>query len=180
MKLIQLLKLGSYYNFDPYEIIKICNLHPRVKILNPGPGVGGHCIPIDPWFLVGQWPFHTDLIKLALEINESMPEFVLKHINKIIKNHNITDNSKIGIYGLTYYTTGMDYYHNTIYYRHHATGNYIQGYGLYSYHYQYSDNLFYNNIIDIEGSDIRATTYGRYIYNYGRILSDYNIQHKKM
>ncbi len=98
----ELLKLGSYYNFDPYEIINICNLHPRVKILNPGPGVGGHCIPIDPWFLVGNWPLHTQLIKLALEINEGMPEFLLKHINKIKKIHNISDNTKIGIYGLTY------------------------------------------------------------------------------
>ena len=98
----ELLKLGSYYNFDPYEIIKICNLHPRVKILNPGPGVGGHCIPIDPWFLVGDWPLHTELIKLALETNEGMPDFVLKHINKIKKIHKLNDNSKIGIYGLTY------------------------------------------------------------------------------
>jgi UDP-N-acetyl-D-mannosaminuronic acid dehydrogenase len=98
----ELLKLGSYYNFDPYEVINICNLHPRVKILNPGPGVGGHCIPIDPWFLVGDWPLHTELIKLALEINEGMPEFVLKHINKIKRIHNISDNGKVGIYGLTY------------------------------------------------------------------------------
>jgi UDP-N-acetyl-D-mannosaminuronic acid dehydrogenase len=98
----ELLKLGSYYNFNPYEIINICNLHPRVKILNPGPGVGGHCIPIDPWFLVGDWPLHTDLIKLSLEINEKMPYFVLKHINKIKKLHSIRDNLKIGIYGLTY------------------------------------------------------------------------------
>jgi UDP-N-acetyl-D-mannosaminuronic acid dehydrogenase len=98
----ELLKLGSEYQFDPYEIIKICNLHPRVKILNPGPGVGGHCIPIDPWFLVGDWPLETNLIKLALEINESMPAFVLKHINKIKELHKIKDISKIGIYGLTY------------------------------------------------------------------------------
>ena len=98
----ELLKLGSQYQFDPYEIIKICNLHPRVKILNPGPGVGGHCIPIDPWFLVGDWPLETHLIKLALEINESMPAFVLKHINKIKEANKIKSISKIGIYGLTY------------------------------------------------------------------------------
>jgi UDP-N-acetyl-D-mannosaminuronic acid dehydrogenase len=98
----ELLKLGSYYKFDPYEVINICNLHPRVKILNPGPGVGGHCIPIDPWFLVGDWPLHTDLIKMSLEINESMPAFVLNQINKIKRKHNLKDNSKIGLYGLTY------------------------------------------------------------------------------
>ncbi len=97
----ELLKLGSYYNFDPYEVIKICNLHPRVKILNPGPGVGGHCIPIDPWFLVGDWPLHTELIKLSLETNERMPEFVLQHINKIKFKHSLK-NKKIGLYGLTY------------------------------------------------------------------------------
>ncbi len=97
----ELLKLGSFYNFDPYEVIEICNLHPRVKILNPGPGVGGHCIPIDPWFLVGDWPLHTDLIRLSLETNESMPEFVLEHINKIKSKHGVK-NQRIGLYGLTY------------------------------------------------------------------------------
>ena len=54
---------------DVYEIIRICNMHPRVNILQPGPGVGGHCISVDPWFLVGDYP------QLAKVIDESMKTF---------------------------------------------------------------------------------------------------------
>ena len=52
----ELAKICRHDNMDVYEIIKICNLHPRVNILQPGPGVGGHCISVDPWFLVGDYP----------------------------------------------------------------------------------------------------------------------------
>lgn len=98
----ELNKIAHFDNFDVHEIIKIANMHPRVNILNPGPGVGGHCIPIDPWFLVGEYPNITNLISSALEVNESMPELVLKRIREIMEKHNIYDKNKIGIYGLTY------------------------------------------------------------------------------
>lgn len=52
----ELAKICRQDNMDVYEIIKICNMHPRVNILQPGPGVGGHCISVDPWFLVGDYP----------------------------------------------------------------------------------------------------------------------------
>lgn len=89
-------------NMDVYEIIKICNMHPRVNILNPGPGVGGHCISVDPWFLVGDYPDLTNVITASMNTNDSQPDFVLTRIKEIMKQNNITDVSKVGLYGLTY------------------------------------------------------------------------------
>ena len=88
-------------NMDVYEIIKICNMHPRVNILSPGPGVGGHCISVDPWFLVGDYPDLTNVILSSMETNETQPDFVLKRIKEIMKQKSISS-SRIGIYGLTY------------------------------------------------------------------------------
>ncbi|MGF2065811.1 nucleotide sugar dehydrogenase [Enterococcus gallinarum] len=105
----ELTKIARYDNLDVQEIIRISNMHPRVNILNPGPGVGGHCIPVDPWFLVGDYPRLTKLISAALEINESMPEMVLTRINDIMKEKGIKDKNKIGIYGLSYKQDVDDY-----------------------------------------------------------------------
>lgn len=98
----ELAKIADYDDMDVYEIIRISNMHPRVNILSPGPGVGGHCIPVDPWFLVGDYPLLTPLIKEALDINESMPAFVLKKVSQIMKEKNLNDFTKVGLYGLTY------------------------------------------------------------------------------
>ena len=98
----ELLMLCRQEGMDVNEIIRICNMHPRVNILSPGPGVGGHCIPVDPWFLVGDFPQHTPLIHQALQINENMPRFVLSRIEKLMQEHKISDFSKVGLYGLTY------------------------------------------------------------------------------
>lgn len=87
---------------DVYEIIRIANKHPRVNILTPGPGVGGHCISVDPWFLVGDYPDLTNLILTARKTNDAMPAFVLERIHSIMDENNITDASRVGIYGLTY------------------------------------------------------------------------------
>jgi UDP-N-acetyl-D-mannosaminuronic acid dehydrogenase len=87
---------------DVEEIRRICNMHPRVNILAPGPGVGGHCIPVDPWFLVGDYPEHTPLITKAMEINEEMPDYIYKRICTIMEEKGITDFSRVGLYGLTY------------------------------------------------------------------------------
>ncbi|WP_312654123.1 nucleotide sugar dehydrogenase [Proteiniclasticum sp.] len=89
-------------NMDVYEIIRIANRHPRVNILNPGPGVGGHCISVDPWFLVGDYPELTSLIHAARDINDAMPEFVRKRMLTIMKENNITSLEKVGLYGLAY------------------------------------------------------------------------------
>ena len=98
----ELVKICRSDNMDVYEIIRIANKHPRVNILSPGPGVGGHCISVDPWFLVGDYPTYSNLIKQARLINDSMPDFVLERIYNIMKEKGIKDVSKVGFYGLTY------------------------------------------------------------------------------
>ncbi len=98
----ELAKICRSDNMDVYEIIRIANKHPRVNILSPGPGVGGHCISVDPWFLVGDYPSYSNLIKQARLINDSMPDFVLERIYNIMKEKGINDVSKVGFYGLTY------------------------------------------------------------------------------
>lgn len=98
----ELAKICRHDGMDVYEIINIANRHPRVNILQPGPGVGGHCISVDPWFLVGDYPDLTNLILNARKINDSMPNHVLKRIRDIMREHKITDISRVGLYGLTY------------------------------------------------------------------------------
>jgi len=87
---------------DVYEVIRIANRHPRVNILNPGPGVGGHCISVDPWFLVGDFPELTPLIHTARTTNDSQPEYILKLIREIMEKNGLKDISRVGLYGLTY------------------------------------------------------------------------------
>ena len=98
----ELAKICHTDNMDVYEIIRIANMHPRVNIMQPGPGVGGHCISVDPWFLVGDYPDLTNLILTARKINDSMPRHVLGRIRDIMREHNIKDISKVGLYGLAY------------------------------------------------------------------------------
>lgn len=98
----ELVKICRSGNMDVYEIIRIANKHPRVNILIPGPGVGGHCISVDPWFLVGDYPGLANIILAARKINDSMPEFVLGRISVIMKENGIKDASRVGLYGLTY------------------------------------------------------------------------------
>jgi len=98
----ELAKICRHDNMDVYEIIKICNMHPRVNILQPGPGVGGHCISVDPWFLVGDYPSLAKVIEESMKTNDGMPDFVLNRIYEIMKENNITDVSRVGLYGLSY------------------------------------------------------------------------------
>ncbi len=98
----ELAKICRSDNMDVYEIIRIANKHPRVNILSPGPGVGGHCISVDPWFLVGDYPGLANIILAARKINDSMPEFVLERVHDIMQEKGMTDVSRVGFYGLTY------------------------------------------------------------------------------
>ncbi len=98
----ELAKICRHDNMDVYEIIKICNMHPRVNILQPGPGVGGHCISVDPWFLVGDYPSLAKVIDESMQTNDGMPDFVLNRIYEIMKEKGLTDVSRVGLYGLTY------------------------------------------------------------------------------
>ena len=98
----ELAKICRHDDMDVYEIIRICNMHPRVNILQPGPGVGGHCISVDPWFLVGDYPSLARVINESMKTNDEMPDFVLNRIYEIMKETGITDVSRVGLYGLTY------------------------------------------------------------------------------
>jgi UDP-N-acetyl-D-mannosaminuronic acid dehydrogenase len=98
----ELAKICRSDGMDVYEIIRIANKHPRVNIHTPGPGVGGHCISVDPWFLVGDYPGLANIILAARKINDSMPEFVLERVHDIMKERGMTDVGRVGLYGLTY------------------------------------------------------------------------------
>jgi UDP-N-acetyl-D-mannosaminuronic acid dehydrogenase len=98
----EMAKICRLENMDVYKIIKIANMHPRVNILQPGPGVGGHCISVDPWFLVGDYPGLANIILAARKINDSMPEFVLERLAYIMKKNDMGDINRVGLYGLTY------------------------------------------------------------------------------
>ncbi|MBA4721678.1 MAG: UDP-N-acetyl-D-mannosamine dehydrogenase [Alcanivorax sp.] len=76
---------------DVWELIRLANRHPRVNILQPGPGVGGHCIAVDPWFIVSQSPERARLIKASREVNDFKPEWVLSKILKGVAD--LKDNS---------------------------------------------------------------------------------------
>ena len=69
-------------DIDVWELIALANRHPRVNILQPGPGVGGHCIAVDPWFIVSKTPDEAKLIRTAREVNESKPEWVIAKVNE--------------------------------------------------------------------------------------------------
>lgn len=98
----ELAKICRHDNMDVYEIIRICNMHPRVNILQPGPGVGGHCISVDPWFLVGDYPSLAKVIDESMKTNDGMPDFVLNRIYEIMKEKGLSDVKRVGLYGLTY------------------------------------------------------------------------------
>ena len=97
----ELAKICAEIDVNALDVIKLANKHPRVNILNPGPGVGGHCLAIDPYFIYAKAPETAKIIKLARDTNKSMPEFVTKYVEKIIEN-NCERNAKIAILGVSY------------------------------------------------------------------------------
>ncbi len=84
---------------DVWQAIELANRHPRVNILRPGPGVGGHCIAVDPWFLVQAAPDVTPLIQVARQVNDSMPARVVEQVREALKR---VDRPVIACLGLTY------------------------------------------------------------------------------
>lgn len=84
---------------NAWELIRLANHHPRVNILQPGPGVGGHCIAVDPWFIVSSSPKYARLIKTAREVNDSKPEWV---INKIMSEAREFKNPVIACFGVSF------------------------------------------------------------------------------
>jgi UDP-N-acetyl-D-mannosaminuronic acid dehydrogenase len=96
----ELSKICENIGANIWEVIKLCNKHPRINIHQPGPGVGGHCLAVDPWFLVEKSPNLARIIKLARETNDSMPQFIFNKIENILKN--IKGIKKVTILGITY------------------------------------------------------------------------------
>jgi len=93
-------RLAEWIGFDEWEAIELANHHPRVNILRPGPGVGGHCISVDPWFLVESAPEATPLIRQARKVNDSQPEYVVKLIEKALGG--LVKGKRIAALGLAY------------------------------------------------------------------------------
>ena len=91
--------LADRFHVDIWEAIAIANKHPRVKILNPGPGVGGHCIGVDPWFLVEAAPEISSLIRTARQVNDSQPEYICQRVTQILGS---LDGKTIAALGLAY------------------------------------------------------------------------------
>lgn len=74
-------------NINVWELIRLANRHPRVNILQPGPGVGGHCIAVDPWFIVNKTPEQAKLIRTAREVNDGKPQWVLDKVKLAVAEH---------------------------------------------------------------------------------------------
>ncbi len=92
-------RLADRFEVDVWEAIRLANRHPRVRILNPGPGVGGHCISVDPWFLVEAAPDLTPLVRTARQVNDAQPGYVVKLIRRALGD---LSHKRVAILGLSY------------------------------------------------------------------------------
>jgi UDP-N-acetyl-D-mannosaminuronic acid dehydrogenase len=92
-------RLAEKFGVDVWEAISLANRHPRINILNPGPGVGGHCISVDPWFLVEAAPELTSLIYHARQVNDAQPHFVVEKVKQALE---VLQDKKIAALGLAY------------------------------------------------------------------------------
>ena len=86
-------------SLDVHELIRLANRHPRVNILEPGPGVGGHCIAVDPWFLINQFKDNSEILQAARSVNDGKPDWIVK---KVMLQANRHPDKKIICIGLTY------------------------------------------------------------------------------
>lgn len=102
----ELSMIADTHSLSSKEIIQLANHHPRVNILNPGPGVGGHCISVDPYFLMENASEDMSIIACARLVNEKKKHWVLEKIKKEIKNHQC---KKIACLGLTYKPNVQDF-----------------------------------------------------------------------
>ena len=100
----QLSQICADEDIDIKELIDLANKHPRVDILNPGIGVGGHCIPVDPWFIVSKNPRKSMLLKLAREINNGKTKWIIDKIKDEISSFSKDDSKKptVACLGLSY------------------------------------------------------------------------------
>jgi UDP-N-acetyl-D-mannosaminuronic acid dehydrogenase len=97
----ELAKLAGSLDVNIWEAIKFSNFHPRVNVHLPGPGVGGHCIAVDPWFLVELRPDVAKLIHLSRETNDGMPGYVAGQVNEILAE-NEAEGKRVAVFGLAF------------------------------------------------------------------------------
>ncbi|WP_318618200.1 nucleotide sugar dehydrogenase [Sporosarcina sp. YIM B06819] len=97
----ELAKIAETIDVDIWEAIRFANFHPRVNIHTPGPGVGGHCIAVDPWFLVELSPDNADIIKKARLTNDGMPKFTAQKAQDLLEEQGIQQ-GKVAILGLAF------------------------------------------------------------------------------
>lgn len=95
----ELTKVCYELDINALDVISMANKHPRVNIHQPGPGVGGHCLAIDPYFIYAKAPEVAKIIKLARDTNCSMPHFVVEQVNKLLKG---IEEPKVSVFGVTY------------------------------------------------------------------------------
>lgn len=95
----ELAKVSNELGINALEVIEMANKHPRVNLHTPGPGVGGHCLAVDPYFIIAKAPETAKMIRVAREINNSMPEYVVESTIKLLTKNN---GNKITVFGLTY------------------------------------------------------------------------------
>lgn len=96
----ELARICDKENINAWEVINLCNKHPRVNIHQPGPGVGGHCIAVDPWFIVERYPDLARIIDLSRKTNDAMPEYVASLIGTLLKE--VKGKKTVTILGITY------------------------------------------------------------------------------
>ncbi|MEN5018657.1 UDP-N-acetyl-D-mannosamine dehydrogenase [Erwinia sp. Eh17-17] len=99
--------IAADQGINVWELIRLANRHPRVNILQPGPGVGGHCIAVDPWFIVAQNPVQARLIRTAREVNDSKPHWVLEQVQRqvadcLMNSDKRASELKIACFGLAF------------------------------------------------------------------------------
>ncbi|EUJ21747.1 UDP-N-acetyl-D-mannosaminuronate dehydrogenase [Listeria grandensis FSL F6-0971] len=95
----ELVKIGMDLQIDALKVIEMANCHPRVNLHSPGPGVGGHCLAVDPYFVAAASPDFSPLIQTARAINAFMPEFVVELTEKLMQD---APTKKVTVFGLTY------------------------------------------------------------------------------
>lgn len=95
----ELTKISNNLDINVLDVIEMANKHPRVNIHLPGPGVGGHCLAVDPYFIIAKDPEHSPLIQNGRKINRSMPEYVVENVKQILSG---VDKAKVAVFGLTY------------------------------------------------------------------------------
>ena len=96
--------IAERQGIDVWELIELANHHPRVNVLQPGPGVGGHCIAVDPWFIVSSAPEQSQLIRTAREVNDSKPQYVIAKVLEAVEgadHHGHREGPRAGCAGRT-------------------------------------------------------------------------------